>query len=246
MSDSYYIQRGQKTSGPFTIAKIQEAIRTNKITSEDRASTNRDGPWASLGLLHPDWFKSDASPDSSMDMHGTVAWQMEAEVASQQEHAINTAHKNPAISNITLQRNADQNHENDFSNLLALVARIMCILAPIVFFVHLIYLAERIDSTIYDVRNRLEETNSKLQDLSKFDNFVHERVSWQGIAKRLDERNNNELRLISCQRVGDSLTGRAVYDLIWAGDYSKISKIRDSQKELEKQAEKLLEEALGR
>lgn len=58
MSDSYYIQRGQKTIGPFTTAKIQDAIRANKITSEDRASINRDGPWTSLGLLQPKWFQA--------------------------------------------------------------------------------------------------------------------------------------------------------------------------------------------
>jgi len=229
VSDSYYIQRGQKTIGPFTTAKIQEAIRANKITSEDRVSLHRDGPWASLGLLQPDWFSSDASFYSSNGASRSLAWQEGRKFATSPATIMSYSILGVFGCSLLLYWGvtiSDRLHILDSS-------------------------IGNVSSAIHRSSEEIEKSMSRLEESLSGESveFVHERVVWKNLSDIIHKRSRiQELRLVSCQRTGDSLTGRAVYDLIWAGKrYSEsIKAIRDEQRELEEKAEKMIEEALGR
>jgi hypothetical protein len=54
----YFVRRGHKVVGPFSLAHIQEGVRTQKYTSRDKIGLSRDGPW---GLLSGEYRHRTAS-----------------------------------------------------------------------------------------------------------------------------------------------------------------------------------------
>ena len=45
MADSYFIKRGEKSKGPFSLAQLQEFIKAQQLKSADMISVGAEGPW---------------------------------------------------------------------------------------------------------------------------------------------------------------------------------------------------------
>jgi hypothetical protein len=59
VTNTYYIQRGEKTHGPFTLEQIRTGVRAKKVSGEDVAATGSAGPWSPLRVVLPDLFVAD-------------------------------------------------------------------------------------------------------------------------------------------------------------------------------------------
>lgn len=44
----YFVKRGEKTHGPFSVSQLQAGLRSKKLSSKDLTSDNRSGPWSSI------------------------------------------------------------------------------------------------------------------------------------------------------------------------------------------------------
>jgi hypothetical protein len=45
MADSYFIKRGEKSKGPFSLSQLQEFLKGNQVKSADMISVSAEGPW---------------------------------------------------------------------------------------------------------------------------------------------------------------------------------------------------------
>ena len=45
MADSYFIKRGEKSKGPFSLAQLQEFLKAQQLKSADMISVGAEGPW---------------------------------------------------------------------------------------------------------------------------------------------------------------------------------------------------------
>ncbi len=47
----YFVKRGSKVGGPFSLEKIESAIQAKKILLDDLFSSDREGPWHSYAEI---------------------------------------------------------------------------------------------------------------------------------------------------------------------------------------------------
>lgn len=59
MAATYFIQRGTKLHGPFSLDQIRGGVRSKKLTGNDRFSETSGGPWSPLSSLFPKVFDDD-------------------------------------------------------------------------------------------------------------------------------------------------------------------------------------------
>jgi uncharacterized membrane protein YhaH (DUF805 family)/heme exporter protein D len=59
MAVTYFIQRGTKSHGPFSLDQIRGGVRSKKLTGNDRFSETSGGPWSPLSSLLPEVFDDD-------------------------------------------------------------------------------------------------------------------------------------------------------------------------------------------
>ena len=45
MADSYFIKRGEKSKGPFSLAQLQTFLKAQQVKSADMISVGAEGPW---------------------------------------------------------------------------------------------------------------------------------------------------------------------------------------------------------
>ena len=45
---NYFIKRGEKIHGPFTVGQISSGIKSKKLTANDEVSVSENGPWNPL------------------------------------------------------------------------------------------------------------------------------------------------------------------------------------------------------
>ena len=48
MADSYFIKRGEKSKGPFTLTQLQKFRKAQQLKSADMLSIGPDGPWVEI------------------------------------------------------------------------------------------------------------------------------------------------------------------------------------------------------
>ena len=48
MAAEYFIRRGQKVVGPYSVAAIKDNLSSGKILDNDEVSAQKEGPWHSI------------------------------------------------------------------------------------------------------------------------------------------------------------------------------------------------------
>jgi hypothetical protein len=51
MADSYFIKRGEKVKGPFSLAKLQEVHEAQQLKTNDMLSNGAEGPWVAIASV---------------------------------------------------------------------------------------------------------------------------------------------------------------------------------------------------
>lgn len=91
-SDSYWLKRQDKVTGPYALAQIQAGIRSGKILQTDELSKSQAGPWKTVASASgnrsssttaPQQARSDSPRDKPSGSTGTTAQPQPARAASQ-------------------------------------------------------------------------------------------------------------------------------------------------------------------
>ena len=59
MNSGYFIQRGAKVHGPFSVGQLRGGLRSDKLSADDLVSGASAGPWAALRDLLPELVEED-------------------------------------------------------------------------------------------------------------------------------------------------------------------------------------------
>jgi uncharacterized membrane protein YhaH (DUF805 family) len=96
MASKFFIQRGEKSHGPFSLDQIQGGVRSQKLTRDDRCSESSGGPWAPLSELVPELFEEDPLGFDGLLSTGFEPPPTEAVPAIDSIHCRSCGQENPA------------------------------------------------------------------------------------------------------------------------------------------------------
>jgi hypothetical protein len=68
MAEQFFIKRGEKINGPFTVEKLQALKKAKKLKADDEISQSRKGPWDRLGAVYKSILKEDRIDDYEDDV----------------------------------------------------------------------------------------------------------------------------------------------------------------------------------